>query len=83
MGALSALRFRKHDNEPGSTYDFMVNMHDIGARGFYYPAATAYPDQEHKAAGFLPWHRAFLLELERQLQEIRSRQSRCPAGPCT
>ncbi len=68
--ALSALRFRKHGNEPGSTYDFMVNMHDIGARGFYYPAATAYPDQEHKAAGFLPWHRAFLLELERQLQEI-------------
>ncbi|HEY8023830.1 MAG TPA: tyrosinase family protein [Burkholderiaceae bacterium] len=70
LWALAALRFRKHGNEPGSIYDFMVNMHDVGARGFYYPAATAYPDQEHKAAGFLPWHRAFLLELERDLQEI-------------
>ena len=70
LWALAALRFRKQGNEARSIYDFMVNMHDIGARGFYFPADTAYPDQEHKAAGFLPWHRAFLLELERDLQQI-------------
>ena len=70
LWALTALRFRKQGNEPGSVYDFMVNMHDIGARGFYFPKDSAYPDQEHKAAAFLPWHRAFLLELERDLQQI-------------
>ena len=27
-------------------------------------------DQAHRAAGFLPWHRAYLLDLERELQAI-------------
>lgn len=65
LWALVALRFRKSpafDN----FYDFMVEIHDIGARG--YPAN--YPDQEHKSYGFLPWHRAFLLELERAMQSV-------------
>jgi len=70
LWALAALRFRKHGDEPGSIYDFMVHMHDVGARGFYFRPDVAYPDQEHKSEGFLPWHRAFLLELERDLQEI-------------
>ncbi len=70
LWALAALRFRKHGDEPGSIYDFMVHMHDVGARGFYFKPEIAYPDQEHKSEGFLPWHRAFLLELERDLQEI-------------
>ncbi|HEX7642347.1 MAG TPA: tyrosinase family protein [Burkholderiaceae bacterium] len=71
LWALAALRFRKHAGESRTELDFMVHMHDVGASGFsLMPKDMAYPDQEHKAAGFLPWHRAFLLELERDLQRV-------------
>jgi len=55
-------------------------MHDLAARGkFPYqtinlPDGTLnpnyWPDQAHQGSGFLPWHRAFLLLLERRLQSI-------------
>ena len=32
-----------------------------------------YPDQAHNAPAFLPWHRAFLLEFEREMQKIDPR----------
>ncbi len=76
LWALAALRFRKAaGGNPGeSVYDFLVRMHDIGAKGYDlsdpHDLSKGYPDQEHKGAGFLPWHRAFLLELERQLQSV-------------
>jgi hypothetical protein len=67
LWALAALRFAKTgDPKWPDRYAFMVDMHDVGARGF----PNEYPDQEHKASGFLPWHRTFLLELERDLQKI-------------
>ncbi|WP_040847388.1 tyrosinase family protein, partial [Nitrospirillum viridazoti] len=71
LWALAALRFQKSpDPRWRDTYTFLVDMHDIGARGFAEPADIGYPDQEHKAAAFVAWHRAFLLELERALQKV-------------
>lgn len=67
LWALATLRFRMAQTPTGNSYfDFLVAIHDIGARG--YP--DSYPDQEHKGPGFLPWHRAFLLLMERELQKI-------------
>ncbi|TWB21856.1 common central domain of tyrosinase [Nitrospirillum amazonense] len=71
LWALAALRFQKSpDPRWRDTYTFLVDMHDIGARGFAEPTDIGYPDQEHKAAAFVAWHRAFLLELERALQKV-------------
>lgn len=75
LWALAALRFQKSpDPRWKDTYTFLVEMHDIGARGIMEPepelSAKGYPDQEHKAAAFVAWHRAFLLEMERALQKI-------------
>jgi hypothetical protein len=65
LWAMTTLRFKKSKTAE-RFYEFMVDIHDIGARG--YP--DLYPDQEHKGSAFLPWHRAFLLEFERELQTV-------------
>jgi hypothetical protein len=66
LWALATLRFRRPADEQLATYDFLVHMHDVAGRGF----PDDYPDQAHKSAGFLAWHRAYLLEIERDLQAI-------------
>ena len=73
LWALATLRFRKPAAEQQSTYDFLVHIHDIAGFGQPdgpTPGPKNYPDQAHKSAGFLPWHRSFLLEMERSLQQI-------------
>ena len=44
-----------------------VNMHDLAAKGKFAP--EFWPDQSHRASAFLAWHRSFLLQFERNLQE--------------
>ncbi|MFL6196627.1 MAG: tyrosinase family protein [Thermoanaerobaculia bacterium] len=51
------------------TYETFVNVHDQAAKGKIKPAPDYWPDQSHRMAGFLPWHRAFLLQFERELQK--------------
>ncbi len=67
LWALTRLRFQMAQSPVGNSYfDLLVTIHDIGAKG--YP--ELYPDQEHKGPGFLPWHRAFLVLMDRALQKI-------------
>jgi FtsP/CotA-like multicopper oxidase with cupredoxin domain/peroxiredoxin len=47
-------------------YERMLNMHTIATGRT--PGAT-WPDQAHRSAGFLPWHRAYLLQFEREMQK--------------
>ena len=59
-------------------YERYPYIHDLAAKGKedYFPFDMGkphpnyYPDQAHRGAGFLPWHRAFLLLFERDLQKI-------------
>jgi hypothetical protein len=47
-----------------------VDIHEQSAMGVRLRDTPQYwPDQSHKKAGFLPWHRAFLLLFERALQK--------------
>lgn len=55
IGAMAKL----NNKGTGRFADFR-NMHVAGAAS----------DQAHGASGFLPWHRAYLLDLERELQAI-------------
>ncbi len=53
----------------------MASLNDAGAgpfRGFRDMHVRASEPEAHGFAGFLPWHRAYLLDLERSLQEIDS-----------
>src|SRR5260370_28450541 len=47
-------------------FERLLNVHKLSPGRT--PNAT-WPDQSHRNAGFLPWHRAFLLQLERELQK--------------
>ncbi len=44
-------------------FEWFLRLHNLAA------IHPAWPDNAHKFAGFLPWHRAFLLQLERELQK--------------
>jgi hypothetical protein len=46
-----------------------VSIHDDAARGKVNTGINYWPDQSHRMAGFLPWHRAFLLQFEREIQK--------------
>lgn len=51
-------------------YERFVRIHEIAAMGKYQtPPAYWWPDLAHRAPGFLPWHRAYLLAFERELQK--------------
>lgn len=60
-----------------SRYMYFVNMHNAAAIGYLYkdPSVKEYNiryfwfDLAHKAPGFIAWHRAFLLQFERELQK--------------
>lgn len=60
------------------SYETFPKMHDLAAKGkseqILLPDGTPnpkfWPDQAHRGSAFLPWHRAFLLLLERRLQSI-------------
>jgi len=62
LEAFSDLRDMSDENS--DRFELLVRLHKLAAmerrRGF---------DQAHISSGFLPWHRAFLLQLERELQE--------------
>ncbi len=47
------------------TYERLVDLHTL-ATGI--SSGQDWPDQAHRGPGFLPWHRAFLLHVERVLQ---------------
>lgn len=67
-------------------YEVFPHIHDLAAKGkedYTGPvtlpngqisptvaAGTYWPDQAHRGSAFLPWHRAFLLRIERELQAI-------------
>lgn len=51
----------------------LANLNDAGTgpfRGFRDMHVAASGPEAHGFAGFLPWHRAYILDLERSLQEI-------------
>lgn len=69
-------RTAKSPDGNGSLYMYFVRMHKASAVGLDFdpdmPApvpAYAWPDLSHKGPGFISWHRAFLLEFERAIQE--------------
>jgi hypothetical protein len=67
---LNALRtlYLRPPNDVRSFQSF-VRTHRLATLGL--PAQ--YPDQAHHGPAFLAWHRAFLLEFERELQKIDAR----------
>jgi peroxiredoxin len=56
-----------------SRYMYFVRLHQAAAVGLYFgerPDVSYYwPDLAHKGPGFIAWHRAFLLEFEREIQK--------------
>ena len=72
------VRVRKNANNltPGERDRFVTAFAQLNNRGLgrftdFREMHTAVSDpQSHRAAGFLPWHRAYLLDLERELQAI-------------
>src|SRR6185295_2471992 len=63
LDALAVLHFSRNEYVP------FVDIHQQGAMGARNSGDLYWPDQSHKKAGFLPWHRAFLLLFERALQK--------------
>jgi hypothetical protein len=67
LGALS--RFLRQD--PNKGYERLVRIHELAAMGKYQtPPDYFWPDLAHRGPGFLAWHRAYLLNFERELQKI-------------
>jgi hypothetical protein len=64
---LTITEYRLLNPERMKSYFRSVRVHDLAAKGY---DTGEYPDQAHKGAGFLPWHRAFLLQMEREVQEL-------------
>ena len=71
LQAFVAMKLRP-SSDPHS-FDNFVRTHRISALGKDMTGDSFYPDQAHNAPAFLPWHRAFLLEFERELQKIDPR----------
>lgn len=53
---------RKFRNQLGTNFVLLQEMHRL--------SQSISNDQGHKQPGFLPWHRAMLLQVERELQKI-------------
>lgn len=51
------------------TYETFVDVHQQAAMGKELAPPHYWPDQSHRKAGFLAWHRAFLLQFEREIQK--------------
>lgn len=76
LSALAHLRYDVIDASGTSRYMHYVYMHRAAALGIRYtdpepPPELKYywPDLAHKGPGFIAWHRAFLLQFERDLQK--------------
>jgi FtsP/CotA-like multicopper oxidase with cupredoxin domain/peroxiredoxin len=55
-----------------SRYMYFVHLHQAAAVGLDFPDHGVdyyWPDLAHKGPGFIAWHRAFLLEFEREIQK--------------
>lgn len=64
LAAVADLHFTRQAYVP------FVEVHDWAAKGKRLANTPQYwPDQSHRMAAFLPWHRAFLLQFERELQK--------------
>lgn len=52
-------------------FEKFVRTHELASMGkFRQPPDYFWPDLSHRGPGFLPWHRAYLLSFERELQKI-------------
>ena len=72
LEALDYLQRGTVDANGDSRYMYFVKLHRAAAWGlrFGLPGVDYYwPDLAHKAPGFIAWHRAFLLEFEREIQK--------------
>ena len=80
---LSALAYMRYElTQPGAhNYAFFVRIHQMASLGLAFGVTDdqgqlvhpelkfAWPDLAHKGPGFIGWHRAFLLEFEREIQK--------------
>jgi FtsP/CotA-like multicopper oxidase with cupredoxin domain/peroxiredoxin len=65
-------------DKPSTRYRDYVLVHKYSVIGYHFGTATGnaeglehgWTDLSHRAPAFLPWHRAFLLQFERELQAI-------------
>ncbi len=77
LEALDNLHRGQIEPNKWSRYMYFVNMHNAAAIGYIYdnPSVKEYHvnyfwfDLAHKAPAFIAWHRAFLLQFERELQK--------------
>lgn len=73
LDALRAIKLR--DSKDPHSFEGFVRTHRLSSLGARLPKTdpNAYPDQAHGGPAFLAWHRAYLLEFERELQKIDPR----------
>ncbi len=77
LEALDHLHRGEVDAAGQSRYVYFVNLHNVAAIGYMYGAPDIkeydvkyfWPDLAHKAPAFIAWHRAFLLQFEREIQK--------------
>ncbi|MGD0864125.1 MAG: tyrosinase family protein [Rhizomicrobium sp.] len=71
LSALRAMYLRP--SADARSYEGFVRTHRVAAIGKEQNGADRYLDQAHGGPAFLAWHRAYLLEFERELQKIDPR----------
>jgi hypothetical protein len=71
LAALRAIKLRPTD-DPRS-FEGFVRTHRLSSLGKRLNGDQRYLDQAHGGPAFLAWHRAYLLEFERELQKIDPR----------
>jgi Common central domain of tyrosinase len=73
LKALRAIKLRNSDD--AYSFEGFVRAHRLSSLNNKLTPTDplAYPDQAHRGPAFLAWHRAYLLEFERELQKIDPR----------